>query len=141
MKLNVTVEIIGLDTIRPSDIRNLPKDLQMSLQKMPQVEHASKSILIVDAFPPKIIDNKAISRYFPMTVERSFGEAVALLRDCDNLVMKRGSTHVRWTGHEFLDRGKTWSPTPHDILSQKKEWYVYSEVKSDSPQTELPSFR
>ena len=61
MKLNVTVEIVGLDTLRPSDIRNLPKDLQQTLQKMPQVEHASKSILTIDGFPPKLIDNKAIS--------------------------------------------------------------------------------
>ena len=138
MKLTVTVEIIGLDTLRPSDVRELPRSLQETLQKMPAVEHITKSILIVDGFPPKLIDNKAISRYFPMTVERSFGEAVALLRDCDTLIMKRGSNHVRWTGHEFLDRGKTWSPTPHDILSQKKEWYVYSKDQPDQEEAKFP---
>ena len=139
MKLNVTVEIVGLDTLRQSDIRNLPKDLQQTLQKMPQVEHASKSILTIDGFPPKLIDNKAISRYFPMAVERTFGEAVALLRDCDNLVMKRGPNHVQWTGHEFLDRGKTWSPTLHDILSQRKEWYVYSKDQPNQESSEFPN--
>lgn len=141
MKLNVTVEITPLDSLRPSDIRKFHKDLQETLQRMPAVEHTSKSILTIDGFPPKLIDNKAISRYFPMTVERTFGEAVALLRDCDNLVMKRGANHVQWTGHEFLDKGKTWSPTPHDILSQKKEWYVYSKDQPDQTQTEFPEIR
>ena len=139
MKLTVTVEILPVDTLRASEICRFPKDLQETLKKLPKMEGPHKSILIIDGFPPKLIDNKAISRYFPMTVERTFGEAVALLRDCDNLVMKRGPNHVRWTGHEFLDRGKTWSPNPHDILSQKKEWYVYSKDQPDQTQTEFPA--
>lgn len=139
MKLNVTVEILELHTLRPSEFRNLPPDLQRTLQKMPQAEYVSKSVMTVNGFPPKLIDNKAIARYFPMTVARTFGEAVALLRDCGNLVMKRGPNHVRWSGHEFLDRGKSWSPTPHDILSQQKEWYVYSKDQSGQAETELPN--
>lgn len=138
MKLNVTVEIKELSNMRPSDIRQLPREVQDKLAKMPSAEHESKAILFVDSFPAKIIDTRSVHRYFPMLVARTFSEAVALLRDCDSLLMKRGPHCVRWTGHEFLDRGKTWSPTPNDILSDKKEWYVYSKDQSDQTQAELP---
>ena len=141
MKLTITVEIVGLDTLRPSDIRNLPKDLQMTLQKMPQAEHLSKSIIQVEHFPPRLIDNKAVYRYFPMLVGRPFREAIALLRDCDNLYMVNGDLRVSWSkiNNVFLDgAGRDWVPSPDIILSDKEDWYVHSEVKSDSPQTELP---
>lgn len=139
MKLNVTIEVIKLEDLRQSDASRLPKELQTSLRKMPPAECCNKSILFIDNFPPKIIDSKIVHRYFPMLSPYTFQEALALLRDCGNLIMKRGPNCVRWSGHEFLDRGKTWSPSPHDILSQQKEWYVHSEIKSDPPQTEFPS--
>jgi hypothetical protein len=144
MKLNVTVEIHRLDTLRPSDIRKLPRNMQETLQKIPQADQLNKSILYVDKFPPRLIDNKAVYRYFPMLVARSFREAIALLRDCDNLYMVKGGLRVSWSkiNNVFLDgAGRDWSPTPDMILSDNEDWYVYSEVKSDPPQAEFPTFK
>lgn len=141
MKLNVTVNISRIDTLRPSDIRNLPKDLQQTLQKIPQAEYISKSILWIDHFPPRLIDNKAVYRYFPMLVGRPFREAIALLRDCDNLYMVNGNLRVSWSkiNNTFLDsNGNDWVPSPDVILSDEEDWYVHSEIKSDPPKTEFP---
>lgn len=141
MKLQITVEIIPLDTLRPSDHRRYP-NIQETLKKMPAAEHASKSILIVDGFPPRLIDNKGIHRYFPMYVARTFAEAVALLRDCDNLFMVRGAgLKVTWSrdDHRFKDNnGNDWVAGPNDILSDKKEWYVYSKNQPHQAEAEFP---
>lgn len=142
MKLNVTVEITGLDTLRPSDIRNLPKDLQQTLQKMPQAEHFNKSIMRIDGFPPKLIDNKAISRYFPMVVPRTFQEALVLLRDCDNLYMARSNLRIHWSRNSkvfLLENGDYWTPGIDVILSEEKEWYVYSKDQPDQESPEFPN--
>ena len=53
--------------------------------------------------------------------------------------MTRGPKPVQLTGHEFLERGMTWSPTPHDILSQQKEWYVYSKDQPNQESSEFPN--
>lgn len=141
MKQLITVEIIPLDTLRPSDYRRYPT-VQEAIQKMPAAEHTSKSILIVDAFPARLIDNKAISRYFPMYVGRTFAEAVALLQDCDNLFMARGGLNVTWSkaDYRFKDNnGNDWTAGPDVILSNDKVWYVYSKNQSHQAEAEFAS--
>jgi len=141
MKLTVTVNLIRVDTLRPSDIRALPREMQDTLSKMPQAEGLNKSILFMDSFPPKLIDNKAVSRYFPMLVERTFQGAVALLQHCDNLTMSRGPLKIYWNKGllSFVDQdGDVWCPSPADVLSDKEEWYVNSKVEPNQTQAELP---
>lgn len=144
MKLQITVEIIALNEIGTYRMRKLPQELCDTVAKMPPTERETKSILFVDTFPPRLIDNKAVHRYFPMLVGRTFQEALTLLRDCDKLYMARGAgLKITWSerNHAFLDNnGNDWVAGPDVILSQEKEWYVYSEDKSDQTQAELPDF-
>lgn len=142
MKQQITVEI--LPATRVLAVSRLPSELRETIVKMPPAERETKSVLWIDGFPPKLMDNKAISRYFPMFVGRTFQDAIALLRDCDNLYMIKGDLRVTWSkvNGVFLDgRGNDWSPSPDVILSDKEEWYVYSEVKSDSSKAEFPSLQ
>lgn len=141
MKVNVTVKILRVDQLHTFELNDLSYETQQTLRKMPEGERMTKSLLFIDSFPCRIVDNKAISRYFPMFIPRTLQDAVALIRDCDSLVMQRDAVHVRWTGYEFLTRdGKTWSPKPDDILSNKEEWYVYSETEQGQAETKLPNF-
>ncbi len=141
MKINLTVNILRVESLRPSDFRTLPQDLQNTLSKMPQTEGLNKSILFVDSFPPKLIDNKAVKNYFPMLVERTFHEALALLSHCDNLTMSRGPLSIYW--HKglltFIDQdGEVWCPSPEDLLSNQPEWYVNSQTESNQKKAEFP---
>lgn len=143
MKLNVTVEVLSATAVLGLPGSRLPRDTRSTIEKMPQAERETKFVLWVDNFPPRIIDCKAVSRYFPMLVERTFQEAIALLRDCDNVYMAGpGGLQVSWSKIQqtFLDgNGNDWVPSPALILSEEKRWYVYSKVKSDSSQTEFPN--
>ena len=141
MKLNVTVNLVRVDTLRPSDIRALPREMQDTLSKMPQAEGLKKSILFVDSFPPKLIDNNAVPRYFPMLIERTFQGAVALLQHCDNLIMTRGPLTIFWHKgiNSFVDQdGDVWCPSPADVLSDKEEWYVNSKNQPDQESPKFP---
>lgn len=140
MKQTVTVEVIKLEDLRPSEISRLPKEMNVALQKMPAAEYNFKSILFVDSFPPRIIDTRSVHRYFPMLMPRTFTEAVALLRDCDNLSMSRGSLRVQWHKElkSFIDQdGDMWCPGPDDVLSNQQEWYVNSKAEPDQTQAEF----
>lgn len=140
MKQTVTVELIKLEDLKPSDLRKLPKKMQESLQAMPAAEHNIKSILFVDDFPPRIIDSRSVHRYFPMLMPRTFTEAVALLRDCDNLFMSRGSLRVQWHKElkSFIGQdGEMWCPGPDDVLSNQQEWYVNSNAQPDPKKAEM----
>lgn len=141
MILKITVNVIALNDLT-SEVRNrLPKDTLKAITNMPATEKASRSLLFIDTFPPRIIDTKTVNRYFPMLVPRTFQEALVLLRDCDNLYMCRGGLTISWSklNYAFLDNsGNTWTPGPDVILSNKEEWYVYSKNQSDQTQTEFP---
>lgn len=141
MKINLTVKILRVDSLSPSDLRALPRDLQDTLSKMPQSEGLKKSILFVESFAPKLIDNKAVKSYFPMLVERTFHEALALLSHCDNLTMSRGPLSVYWNKGllTFIDQdGEVWCPSPADLLSNQEEWYVNSKTESNQKKAEFP---
>ena len=143
MKLQITIEIVSAKDISNS-FRNIPREMMATLGSMPDTEKDTKSVIFVESFPPRLIDNKAIHRYFPMLVARTFRDALALLRDCDNLYMARGAgLKVSWSklNNTFLDKnGSDWVPSPEVILSDKEEWYVYSEVKSDQKEAKFPDF-
>ena len=142
MKLRITVEVIDLqDHVPPSIFNRLPKDQQASLHKMPPSEYANKSILIVEPFPPKLIDNRAVKSYFPMLQARTFQEALQLIREDSSIWMRRGNLAVAWTTVNFITQeGRVWAPTPEDILSQEAVWYVGSKDQSYKTETELPGF-
>lgn len=141
MKLQITVKVIALTDLRSEDFSRLPKDTLSAINRMPATEKANRSLLSIDTFPPRIIDTKTVNRYFPMLVPRTFQEALALLRDCDNLYMCRGGLQISWSklNYAFLDNaGNTWTPGPDVILSNKEEWYVYSKNQSDQAEAGFP---
>lgn len=142
MKLMLTVEIRPItDLTSHGELSKLPKDIQLAITKMPATERNTRSLLWVEGFPPRIIDSKTVSRYFPMTVARTFQDALQLLRSSGTLRMSDGSVRIYWSekNKAFLDQnGADWVPTPDQILSTKEVWYVDSKNQPDPEEAELP---
>jgi len=142
MKLTVTVEVIGLEDLSARRHAALPEEMKLTISKMPFSEKGNKSLLFVESFLPRIIDNKAVSRYFPMLVPRTFQDALGLIKENPDLYLERaGGLKVYWVAehHKFLDNGGvTWIPSPAVILSDKEEWYVNSKVEPNQTETKIP---
>jgi len=131
MKLTVTVEVIRLEDLPARRHAALPEETKLAISKMPFSEKGNRSLLFVESFLPRIIDNKAVSRYFPMLVPRTFQDALGLIKENPNLYLGRaGGLKVYWLAErqEFLNGdGVAWIPSPAVILSDKEEWYVHSK--------------
>lgn len=135
MKVKLTVEIISIKQALANRI--IPKDLKTIIDCMPATERDAKSIIHIEGYEPRLIDNKGIARYYPMAVARTFAEALELISKSDTLVMIRRDLSVVYRARQYLANGNIWSPTPNDILSKEAEWYVHPQNQSYQEKTEL----
>lgn len=135
MRITLAVDIIPVTKLNNTGHWKLPKELEDSIRKMSVAIRESKSILYVEGYEPRIVDNRAVSVYYPMAVERTFTEALALIHQNANLVMTRASVTVSYVSNKYWVDGNVWSPSPRDILSQEKEWYVHQKDKSHPAKT------
>lgn len=139
MKLTLTVEIIQLKDWDARRTHKLPEEVQRDIRAMDVSTQVTKSLLWIDGFPARIIDNRAVRTYFPMLTAKSFHDALKLIQNSPDLMMRKGHNHVYWTGRAFMDReDKPWSPTPEIILSEEKVWYVYSKTQQNPQEAEFP---
>jgi len=136
MKVTLTAEVIHLTDFPTRQYGDLPDDVRQALNKMPASEKKSRSLLFIDGYDPRIIDDTTVRRYYPMALPMTFAESVALLAKSDKLVMTRHGITISFTGQEYLSGGKPWVPFPRDIVSQEKNWYVHPKDQPNQEKTE-----
>lgn len=136
MKVTLTAEVIHLTDFPTRRYNELPVDVSKALEKMPAQEKKSRSLLFIEGYEPRIIDDTTVRRYYPMALPMTFAEGVALLAKSDKLVMTRHGTTVSFNGQYYLSDGKSWVPSPRDIISQEKNWYVHPKDQPNQEKTE-----
>lgn len=138
MKVTLTAEVIHITEFPTRRYSELPEDVREALNRMPAQEKKTRSLLFIEGYDPRIIDDSTVRRYYPMALPMTFADGIALLAKSDKLVMTRHGTSVSFTGQVYLSAGKPWVPSPNDIISQEKNWYVHPKNQPNQEKAEFP---